>query len=295
MIHHLLRATILTGFAFFIVYLFQTDEMTLYIAPRMELYVKLSAIGLYAAAIYQIYAALQKRMGKQEADCDCEHDHEPSPSIAKNTLIYGLFLLPLALGFLAPTGTLGSALAAKKGVSLSGSPSFERSDLITAPVPEVDLAPVSEEKKLDALFPYDEYTIDHANYGKILYSQPAIEVPEKQFIETLTTLDLYREAFLGKEVVLSGFVYREDEMGKDRFAVSRFAMNCCSADALPYGLMIEWPKGNEYAADEWVSVKGTLKTTSYMDNEIITLEATKIERIEAPATPYVYPDLEFAY
>ncbi|MGO4375534.1 DUF1980 domain-containing protein, partial [Paenibacillus sp. MCAF20] len=131
MIHHLLRATILTGFAFFIVYLFQTDEMTLYIAPRMELYVKLSAIGLYAAAIYQIYAALQKRMGKQEVDCGCEHDHEPSPSIAKNTLIYGLFLLPLALGFLAPTGTLGSALAAKKGVSLSGSPSFERADLIT--------------------------------------------------------------------------------------------------------------------------------------------------------------------
>ncbi|MGO4370251.1 TIGR03943 family protein, partial [Paenibacillus sp. MCAF20] len=129
----------------------------------------------------------------------------------------------------------------------------------------------------------------------ILYSLPAIEVPEKQFIETLTTLDLYREAFLGKEVVLSGFVYREDEMGKDRIAVSRFAMNCCSADALPYGLMIEWPKANEYASDEWVSVKGTLKTTSYMDNEIITLEATKIERIEAPATPYVYPDLEFAY
>ncbi|MDQ0115305.1 TIGR03943 family putative permease subunit [Paenibacillus harenae] len=288
MIHHLLRAAILTGFALFIVYLFKTGEMTLYIAPRMEPYVKLSAIGLYAAAIYQVYAALQKRMGKHEADCNCEHDHEPSPSIAKNTLIYGLFILPLALGFLAPTGTLGSALAAKKGVSLSGSPSFERK-------PEVSPAPISEEKTLDALFPADEYTIDHAQYGKILYSLPTIEVPEKQFIETLTTLDLYREAFVGKEVVLSGFVYREDEMGKERFAVSRFAMNCCSADALPYGLMIEWPKANEYGSDEWVSVKGTLKTTSYMDNEIITLEATKIERIEAPESPYVYPDLEFAY
>lgn len=295
MTHHLLRAAILTGFSLFIVYLFHTGEIMLYIAPRMELYIKISAIGLYAAAIYQVYAALQKRIRKHEHDdnCDCGHNHEPSSSIVKNTLIYGLFILPLALGFLAPTGTLGSALAAKKGVSLTGSPSVS----LTAPKPDSapEPDPAQKEQTLDALFPSDEYTADHAKYGKILYSLPLIEVPEKQFIETLTTLDLYREAFIGKEIEISGFVYREDDMGKERFAVSRFAMNCCSADALPYGVMISWPKANEYSADEWVKVKGKLTTSDYMDNEIIMLDVTKIERIKAPDSPYVYPDLEFAY
>ena len=301
MTHHLIRAAILTGFAMLIVYLDRTGEMILYIAPRMELYVKLSAIGLYAAAIYQVYAALQKRMGNQTPGCDCEH--EPPPSIVKNTIIYGLFVFPLLLGFLVPTGTLGSALAAKKGVSLSGSAGVERIVSQSSPAPDVTNAasttPPSEQREqaegsaIASLFPFDEYTEAHAAYGKKLYTQPLISVPEKQFIETLTTLDLYRESFIGKEVEITGFVYREEDMGRDRFAVSRFAMNCCSADALPYGLMIIWPKAMDYADDEWVSVKGTLTTSTYMENEILTLEAVKLERIKAPETPYVYPDLDF--
>lgn len=301
MTHHLIRAAILTGFAMLIVYLDRTGEMILYIAPRMELYVKLSAIGLYAAAIYQVYAALQKRMGNQSPDCDCEH--EPSPSIFKNIVIYGLFVFPLLLGFLLPTGTLGSALAAKKGISLSGSAGVERSISQSKAAPDVtdssSATPPSNQgeqasgSSTDTLFPYDEYTEAHAAYGKKLYTQGLISVPEKQFIETLTTLDLYREAFIGKEVEITGFVYREEDMGKERFAVSRFAMNCCSADALPYGLMITWPKAMNYADDEWVSVKGTLTTSTYMDNEILTLEAVKLERIKAPESPYVYPDLDF--
>lgn len=291
MIHHLIRAAILTGFAMYIVYVDQTGEMPLYIAPRMELYVKLSALGLYAAAIYQIYAALQKRLGNREPACDC--GHEPSPSVFKNTLLYGLFLFPLLLGFLVPTGTLGSELAAKKGVSLSGIEALERltpDSVNSRPDGGTDNG---EGKSADSLFPYDEYTEAHAAYGKRLYKQSSITVPEKQYIETLTTLDLYREAFAGKEVEISGFVYREEKMGDNRFAVSRFAMNCCSADALPYGLMIEWPKAMNYAQDEWVSVKGKLTTAAYMDNEVIVLKAEKLERIEAPASPYVYPDLDF--
>ncbi|WP_036720455.1 TIGR03943 family putative permease subunit [Paenibacillus harenae] len=301
MIHHLIRAAILTGFAMFIVYLDRTGEIGLYIAPRMELYVKLSALGLYAAAIYQIYAALQKRMGHEPPDCDCE-GHEPSPSIFKNTMIYGLFIFPLLLGFLVPTGTLGSALASKKGVSLTGSAAVER----TAPQspegsngdtpaanPAADEVKGEPDDELDRLFQADEYTEDHAAYGRKLYAEPVITVPDKQFIETLTTLDLFREAFIGKEVELTGFVYREDDMGEERFAVSRFAMNCCSADAMPYGLMIQWPKAMDYDSDEWVSVKGKLTTAEYQGYAILVIEAAKLERIQAPDTPYVYPDLDF--
>ncbi|WP_054023435.1 TIGR03943 family putative permease subunit [Bacillus sp. FJAT-28004] len=274
MIHHLIRAVILTGFALFILYLDRTGEMALYIAPKMELYVKLSALGLYAAAIYQIYAAIQKRIGNQAPSCDCEH--EPSPSVFKNMIIYGLFLLPLLLGFLIPTGTLGSDIASKKGIILSGSSSVEETGA-----------------GLDAFYPFDGYIEAHAAYAKKLNSQPLISVPDTQFIETLTTLDLFREELIGKEIEISGFVYHEEDMGKERFAVSRFAMNCCSADAMPYGLMVSWPKAMDYADDEWITVKGKLTTSKYMNSVVMTLEAQRIERIKMPETPYVYPDLDF--
>lgn len=300
MIHHLMRAVILGAFAYLIVRFFQTGEIVLYIAPRMDLIVKLSALGLYAAAAYQVYAALQKRVHKHEAGCGCGHDHRMSPF--KSSVLYGMFILPLLLGFFLPTGTLGSALAEKKGMSFTGSESIGR-NYQKPPQPSASSSseaesgnadnPSDSDASIEKLFPYDEYTVDHAEYGMKLYQEQLIQVPERQFIETLTTLDLYRDAFKGKEVEITGFVYREKHMDSDKIAVSRFAMNCCSADALPYGLMIIWPKANQYGKDEWVTVRGKLTVSNYKENEIITLEATRIERIEEPESPYVYPDLDF--
>ena len=82
-------------------------------------------------------------------------------------------------------------------------------------------------------------------------------------------------------------------MGSGRFAVSRFAMNCCSADSLPYGLLVDTPHAAEYADDEWIEVTGTLTLGAYMDNEVMVLRAESIRRIDAPETPYVYPNYEF--
>jgi len=100
LLHHLLRAAILAGFAVFIVHLSRTGNLALYVESRMVVYVKLSAAGLYATAGYQLYAASRTISGERQADCGCAH--EPSSSLFKNTLVYGLFLLPLALGFLLP-------------------------------------------------------------------------------------------------------------------------------------------------------------------------------------------------
>ncbi|MFC4775545.1 TIGR03943 family putative permease subunit [Paenibacillus sp. GCM10023252] len=294
MSHHVIRAVILTAFAMFIVYLVRTDQIMLYIAPRMLLYVKLSAVGLYAAAIYQVYAALQKRMGRSVADCGCEHDHalESPPASLKNTLIYGLFIFPLLLGFLLPNATLGSAEAARKGMSLTSTDFVNR----TGPGPGAasGAAPLhADSNDLDAMFPYDEYTKGHAELGKQLYEQPVINVSDKQFIETLTTLDLYRRPLIGKTVELTGFVYREEAMPSNQFVVSRFAMNCCSADALPYGVIVELDNAARYADDQWVRVSGILGTTTYQENEVIKLDVTTIQQAIAPESPYVYADLDF--
>ncbi|GGF96657.1 TIGR03943 family protein [Paenibacillus abyssi] len=287
MIHHLIRGIILTGFAFLIVYLVRSDNLTLYIAPRMAGYVKVSALVLYAAAIYQFYAAFQTWMGRTAAvDCGC--DHTPSHSLLKNTLIYGLFVFPLALGFLLPDTMMGSSLAAKKGISLSGSQSINRPDE-TASASSQE-GPIDE---LDRLFPSDIYTESYAKNGKKLYLQDVIKVEEKQFIETLTTIDLYREQYIGKTIELSGFVYREEKMSEQQFVVSRFAMNCCSADSLPYGLMISSPEAIHFDNDTWLQVRGTIMIGTYNGNEIIIVKAQKLEQIAAPDSPYVYPDYDF--
>jgi len=158
-----------------------------------------------------------------------------------------------------------------------------------AAAPDRELSP----EELDLLFPSDNFTEAYAAYGKKLYSRDLIHVTPKWYIETLTTIDLYRDAFLGKTIEISGFVYREAGMGPKQFGVSRFAINCCSADASPYGVMAKFGHADTLETDEWVSVTGTLGTTSYNDIDIIQIDVTKVVKIPAPEDPYVSPDFDF--
>ncbi|MBM7567402.1 DUF1980 domain-containing protein [Paenibacillus sacheonensis] len=97
--HHLIRFCILGAFGFYIVYLARTGMLVRFVEPNLVVAVKLSAIGLFATAIYQLQAAVQEWHGIEAAACDC--NHEPSKSFAANLFIYGLFALPLVLGFIS--------------------------------------------------------------------------------------------------------------------------------------------------------------------------------------------------
>jgi putative membrane protein len=279
--HYLTRALLLAGFAFFIVHLVRSGNLNLYIANRMQFIVKLSALGLYAVAAQQLYSAI--RTGFEKADeypaCDC--NHEMPATWGKSLLLYGWFAIPLVIGFAVPDGLLGSSMASAKGVQFT---------------PQKIVKPYESspsEAALDLMFPTDEFTESYAAFGKRLVRQDVVNVTEKQFIETLTTIDLYRTAFIGKTIKLSGFVYREETMGRTQFGVSRFAINCCSADASPYGIMVTYGRADTLATDEWVTVTGKLGTTSYNGIEIIEIDVSKVVKIAPPDDPYVSPDLDF--
>lgn len=97
-VHHLIRSAILSAFGFFIVYNTRTGTLLHYVEPNLAVAVKLAAIGLFATAIYQLHAAVLEWQGVNPEACDC--NHEPPRSLAGSLFIYGLFALPLALGFL---------------------------------------------------------------------------------------------------------------------------------------------------------------------------------------------------
>jgi putative membrane protein len=313
--HYTARAILLAGFAFYIVHLVQSGNLNLYIANRMQLIVKLSALGMYAVAAQQLYAALRtwfdQRKHEHDPSCDC--NHEMPSTWGKSLLLYGWFAIPLIIGFSVPDGLLGSSMATAKGVQFAPQqivkPAKDQLSVSIVPIesesppasepsvphssPAPDAGTQLEEAALDLLFPSDQFTESYAKFGRQLVNQDLIRVTDKQFIETLTTLDLYRTAFIGKTVQLSGFVYREGSMGLQQFGVSRFAISCCSADASPYGVMANFGKADTLATDEWVTVTGKLGTMIYNGNEIIKIDVSKVSKINPPEDPYVSPDLDF--
>lgn len=310
--HHLIRALILGGIAFYIIHLNNGDRLTLYMAPRMIIYVKIAALALYAVAAVQLYQAVRAFTKQAEPACDCGHDHAPSASPLKNALVYGVFIVPLVVLFATSDTTIGSAMAANKGMNLSTSSALKKQDA-AAPLPDArasaaasdpqpspeTAAPSSPDKASPAAsgdqprFPSDPFTEMYAKFAEKLYDEPVIEVKEKDYIETLTTLDLFLDQFVGRQVSIGGFVYREEGMKASEFILGRFAVQCCTADALPYGVIADYPHASDYGKDEWIKITGVLGKTEYKGVTVMKLEVTKIQKIEAAADPYVYPDMDF--
>jgi putative membrane protein len=286
--HYFLRAAILTGFAMYILYLVKSDHILYYIAPRSIIYVKLSAIGFYAIAVYQVFLAINSYLGRK-ADCEC--DHPPSRSWIRNTAAYSLFILPLVLGFLLPDSAMGSALAAKRGVNLSSSQTSTKN--VTINKPSANQSEAIVDPKLRALFKADKYDEGFAQLGMKLYEKDLIQVKEEGFIEILTSLDLFMNNFIGKKIEISGFVFREDDMKDNQFVVARFSIQCCSADGSPFGIMVISDQGQKLAKDTWVKITGTLNKTTYRGNEIMTLVADKVEKTNAAKSQYVYPNYDY--
>jgi putative membrane protein len=319
-LHHFIKAVILFGFAMYIVYLVKTDGILYYIAPRMVDYIKWSSVAFYAMAVYQVYVGVNT-LWKKQAECDCDHDHTPSTSVAKNIFIYGLFVFPLLLGFLLPDSTMGTSLASKKGMNLSSSSTVKKgsSAAATPAVPTLTPTPspsataskdvpapsaasatnkpaaANSDAKLDEMFKADKFTEVYAKYGKKLYQSNLISVKEDSYIETLTTVDLYLDNFIGKKIELDGFVYRQDNMKENQFVVGRFAIQCCSADASPFGVMAEYDRAKVLATDSWIHATGTIQKVTFNDTEIMALKLEKFEKIEEPKTKYVYPNYEFGF
>lgn len=280
------RAVLLFGFAAYITHLVKTDHILYYVSPRMALYVKLAAIGLHAVAAYEMYAAFAAYSGRR-IECDCGHDHGDDGPAWKRALLYGLFAVPLLLGFGMPDTALDSTLAAKLGMNLDGAAA------VKSETARPNGQPTASEVQLESLFPSNPLTADYAKLARSLYPLERIAVPEGLYIETLTTLELYVDRFAGKQVTFSGFVYRDDTMDDRHFAVGRFSVPCCSADAAPFGVLVRSDRAGDYAPDQWVEVTGTIGKAEVEGAELMVVSAERIAAIAAPKEPYVHPNEQF--
>jgi TIGR03943 family protein len=314
--HYGIRAILLIAFSFYIVHLVNADKLQYYIVPRLIPYVKYGAVGLFLLAVFYLYRIIQLEDKPSEAHCEC--GHEPPRSPFRSGVLYVLFAIPLLLGFALPDRIMGSDIVTVKGMNLQvaevAKPSPVPADPIApspSPSPSPSSSPDTNETasdaaaelpgektidnpsdELDRLFPTYEYSEEFAELGKKLFKREVIKVRSVGFLEMLTMLDMYKNNFIGTDIVISGFVYREDDMGTDQFVVSRLAMLCCSADSMPYGFLVKADSAVALPNDTWIAMTGKLSTTVYRGNEIIQLEASDISVIETPEDPYVYPYID---
>lgn len=291
--HRTIRAAVLLAFVIFIVQTCRSDALIYYVAPRMELWVKSLAVGMYVLAMHQLYLAVRDVRSKKKhaaINCTCSshsHDHW-NPSVM---MMYGALIIPLILAYSFPNAVLGSQMALKKGLNLSPSGILVNSHSGDA---GANIIP-NNKLQLDTgpAFPFNEYTKPYAKWAMDMYNQPLIMINEDIYIESLMSLDLYQEQFVGKQVQISGFVYRLDNMNKNQFAIGRFAMRCCVADSVPLAIMVETDTPERWSNDMYVVALGTIAKRNIDGKDVVSIVAKTIETQKAPPNPYVYGNSYF--
>jgi uncharacterized repeat protein (TIGR03943 family) len=91
------------------------------------------------------------------------------------------------------------------------------------------------------------------------------------------------EQLLDSPVNLVGLVVTANS---NTFTLGRYVVWCCTADSNLLRLPVQSPLGSELKEGQWVRVQGSLIKTA---SGSAIFSAAKVELIDAPAQPYIYP------
>jgi putative membrane protein len=319
--HAFFRGIILFGFTMLIFSFILSGKIAYYIAPKMMPFIYFAVIVFFALSIIQIIRSMPKSV---EKNCNCDSDHDISASKLKNVVIYSIFIVPLLLGFVLPEQVLDSSIVAKRGITLGGqantlstsamlnngdtaisnrnqavtqgqnqSTTEQNSSSLTsedyfARLDAFDLNNDSEEHVPVDVWSWEGFDDFYSNMAQEALSQDRIVITDENYLDMLTVIDIYLDDFIGKEVEIMGFVYRELGFKLNEMVIARFAMTCCAADAAPYGFLVRGEETRIFSNDTWVYAHGSIDKTEYNGWVIPMLHIEHIDEVPAPATPYVF-------
>lgn len=248
-VNALMRSLILAGFLALLIWLVNTQQLSLYINPRFYALSELSGFVLFAMLVVQAVTIVRPAGFHVDSHT---HSHD-------GHWCYVPFIVFLILAFWVPGNILNANLVNTKG--LNSQLAVTAKDLQDMPRPLAD-----ELKKTRS-----------------------ITVTDRTFTEVMGELQFFPEDYLGKEISVTGFVFRPPAATKNQFSIVRYVVTCCTSDALPYGVLCELLGAEKYEDGTWLSLTGIIQTTKYEDRIVPAIKVTSQKVVAPPKNPYVFP------
>ncbi len=287
-----------------------TGDIINFIAPRMMPFIYFATITFFVLGVIQIWRSGSKKEDEVHCGCGIDHDHVKGSPI-RSVLLYSVFIIPIVTGFTFADNVLDSSVIETRGIKYgSGLYTKPPSPEEAAALKERDLSraeaylenPDEYMNDLEAAYGEEEIPLEHPEgfevqevpqeyYDELkeeLLKQDTIIVSEDKYIPIMNIIDSNVDQFVGKELEIVGFVYRELDFTKDQIVIARFGLSCCVADASIYGTLSTGDLVKELENDQWIRAKGTITTTEYNDWILPYLQISELEIIEQPKEPYIY-------
>ena len=111
------------------------------------------------------------------------------------------------------------------------------------------------------------------------------KIDDKHYVDYLNEIGSNHKEYIGRDIEVTGFIYKEASMKDREFALARYMMTCCAADMQMVGYLCHAHEAVNFPSGTWVKINGKLEDEK--DNVVIHVD--NIERIESPEEGYVYP------
>ena len=224
----------------------------LFIANEMVKYMSptLDPLTALTGVVLALMGVVELRAARARPDEDGD-EYSADPTEQAMTTV--LLALPLVLGFLIAPRALGSAALGGENVA----------NLLlsfgTGPAPAARAASPPPPP-----------------------ARPIDDVPD-----LLAYLGQAGELGVGQRVRATGLVARSSALEPDEFALLRYSIAHCVADARPLGLLVVAPGDAAWSTDQWVRIEGTLESRQRDGDRLVSVVAETIVPIDEPHNPYL--------
>lgn len=115
-----------------------------------------------------------------------------------------------------------------------------------------------------------------------------ISVSAENYTNVLKTVHDNLDAYVGKKICFSGYVYRVSDFNEKQFVLARDMIISSDLRTLVVGFLCESKQSQSYENGTWVQITGRITKGNYHE-EIPVIEVLEIKKIDKPEDSYVYP------
>lgn len=91
------------------------------------------------------------------------------------------------------------------------------------------------------------------------------------------------KSYIGKKLIIHGFVCKENYLNENQFIIGRIVMTCCAADSRIVGIIGEYGEASALNENDKIIVTGSISSSNIKDDNNVThrVPVIKVEKIEA--------------
>lgn len=295
----LVQSVILSLFSLMIVYLILTKTIDLYISLEVIWLAKLSAILLAVISIAKFVPMRRSLIHNccgHNHSCTAGHNHHPHKT---NGLVQiSIFVIPLMVGFGMQPRIL-DATALSNSINTAGPVPY-----YALHFPRTDR--LSSEMQLPNGSSFGKNDIGSSAVKNLTPNSANSVAKETDLMQLYLNIEDHPDQVYNQRWKLSGFVYKDPELAKNQFVISRFVITCCIVDATPIGIIVESPDAPKLKANTWVEVTGLLQKRIIgkaneiksvhnfpeTEDEVPYLVVNSCKIVSTPQDPYLAPPMQ---